>query len=99
MPRDPAALGLIPSIPQKIAEEKIVNVAEVNQWRWLEESGQWLENFDQTHKVLASGSERLECFKHEQSSGGRFPSALNTPIPWITVKLVILFSLKVLEKA
>ena len=32
-----------------------VNVAEVNQWRCLEESGQLLENVDQTHLVLSSG--------------------------------------------
>ena len=36
-------------------EEKIINVAEVNQQHWLEESGQWLDNVDQTHLVLASG--------------------------------------------
>ena len=30
------------SIPEKITEEKIIDVDEVNQWRWLEESGQWL---------------------------------------------------------
>ena len=34
---------------------KIINVSEVNQWRCLEESGQWLENVDRTHLVLASG--------------------------------------------
>ena len=36
--------GSIPSIPEKFSEEKIVAVAEVNQWLCLEESGQWLEN-------------------------------------------------------
>ena len=51
---DPAASSLIPSIPQKI-RDKIVDVAEVNQWNCLEEGGQWLENVDQTHLVLASG--------------------------------------------
>ena len=45
----PTAPGLIPSIP------KIINVAKVNQWRYLEESGQWLEHVDQTHLVLDSG--------------------------------------------
>ena len=40
---DPAALGLTPSI-EKISAEKNVNVAEVNTRRYLEESGQWLEN-------------------------------------------------------
>ena len=33
---------------------KFIDVAEVNQWRWLQESGQWLENVDRTHLVLAS---------------------------------------------
>ena len=33
----------------------IVNVAEVNQQCYLEESGQWIENVDQTHLVLDSG--------------------------------------------
>ena len=32
-----------------------MNVVKVSQWRWIEESGQWLENIDQTHLVLASG--------------------------------------------
>ena len=27
----------------------------VNQLRWLDDSGQWLENVGQTHLVLASG--------------------------------------------
>ena len=40
---------------QKNFRAKIVDVAEVNQWRCLEESGKWLENVDRTHLVLASG--------------------------------------------
>ena len=32
----------------------------VNQWRWLEESGHWLENVDRTHLVLASGNQVLQ---------------------------------------
>ena len=51
----PDAPGLIPSIPEIISEEKFVDVAEVNQLRCLEESGQWLDNVDQIHLVLASG--------------------------------------------
>ena len=47
---DPAAPGLIHSIP-----EKIVNVTEVNQRGCLEESGHWLENVDRTRLVLAIG--------------------------------------------
>ena len=39
---------------------KIINLAEVNQQCWLEESGQWLENVDQTHLVLASGKPVLQ---------------------------------------
>ena len=52
---DQTTPGLIPSIPVKNLNEKIVEVAEVNQQRWLEESGQWLENVDRTRLVLASG--------------------------------------------
>ena len=52
---DPASSGLIPSIPPKCLDEKIVNFAEVNQWHCLEESGQWLKNVNQTHLVLACG--------------------------------------------
>ena len=48
---DPAAPGSFPS--KKISEEKIIDVAEVNQWRWVEESEQWVENVDQTHQVVA----------------------------------------------
>ena len=33
----------------------MIDVAEVSQWRWLEECTQWLENVDQTHLALASG--------------------------------------------
>ena len=39
---------------QKNSGEKIVDVAGVNRWHGLEESGQWLENVDRTHFVLAS---------------------------------------------
>ena len=54
---DPAAPGLIPSIPEFFSEEKIVEVAEVNQWCCLKESGQRLENVDQTHPILASNKQ------------------------------------------
>ena len=37
----------------KKAAEKIVNVAEVNQRHFVEESGVWLVNVGQTHLVLA----------------------------------------------
>ena len=39
---DQVAPGSIPSIPKKILRKKIVDAAEVNQLRFLEESGQWL---------------------------------------------------------
>ena len=35
----------------KKSEGKVVNGAEVNQWRSLEKSGCWLENVDLTHLV------------------------------------------------
>ena len=53
---EPAAPSLIPSIPKKISEEKIIDVAEVNPQPWLEESGQWLENVDLTKKKLLADS-------------------------------------------
>ena len=39
---------------------KKFNVAEDSLQRWLEESGQWLENVDQIHLVLASGKPVLQ---------------------------------------
>ena len=47
---DPAAPG---SITGRVSGGKIVDGAEVNQRRCLEESGQWLDNVDQTHLILA----------------------------------------------
>ena len=52
--------GLNPSVPEIFSEEKIIDVAEVNQRRRLEESGQWLESVDRTHLVLASGKPVLQ---------------------------------------
>ena len=43
---------------QKIFRGKIVNGAEVHQS--LEQSGQWLDNVDRTHLVLASGELLLQ---------------------------------------
>ena len=40
---DPAALEWIPGTPKFFSEEKIIDVAEVNQRGWLEKSGEWLE--------------------------------------------------------
>ena len=59
---DPADMGSIPSVPKKISEEAIIDVAEGNQQRWLEESGQWVENFHQTHLVLASVKQVLQKY-------------------------------------
>ena len=36
---------------QKISEEKVVDVAEVNQLHCLEQSDQWLENGDRTNAI------------------------------------------------
>ena len=53
-------LGLIPRVPEKNFRGKIIDVAEVNQQHWIEERGQWLENVDRTHLVLASGKPVLQ---------------------------------------
>ena len=39
---------------QHFSEEKNIDIAEVNQLRWLEERGQWLENVDRTHLLVTS---------------------------------------------
>ena len=65
---DPAAPALIPNVPKKNSEENFVNVAEVNQWRCLEQSGQWLENVDWTHLALASGKVVLQKVLNKPSS-------------------------------
>ena len=59
---------------QKFSEEKIFKVAVVNQWYWLDESGQWLENVERSHVVLVSGKLVLQ-----ESLGILGPTAL-TPI-------------------
>ena len=40
----------------KYFRRKIIDVAEVNWQRWLEESGQWFETVDRTRLVLASAN-------------------------------------------
>ena len=52
---DPSTPGLILSAPEFFSEEKTVDVAEIYQRHYFDESGQWLENVDQTHLVLARG--------------------------------------------
>ena len=47
---------------------KIIDVAEVNQQCRLDECGQWLENVDQTHLVLASGKPVLQKKLKDRSS-------------------------------
>ena len=42
---------------QKVFRRKNIAIADVNKQRWLEESGQWLENVDRTHLVLSSGKQ------------------------------------------
>ena len=44
-----------PASPKKFSDEKIIDVAKVNQRHWFEEIRQWLENVDRTHLVLAGG--------------------------------------------
>ena len=41
------------------------DVAEIYRRRWLEESGQRLENLDRTHLVLASGKPVLQKSLHK----------------------------------
>ena len=52
---------------QKQFQRKFFYVAEVNQRRCLEKSGQWLENVDQTHLVLGSGKLLLQKVVHFSS--------------------------------
>ena len=56
----PSSPGFDSQHSKNISEEKIIDVAEVNQLHWLEESGQWLENVGQTHLVLASSKPVLQ---------------------------------------
>ena len=51
----PSCPGFDSKHSQKKLREKIVDVAEVYQLCCLEESGQWLQNVDQSHLVLAGG--------------------------------------------
>ena len=52
--------GKIAKDSQRSHGGRLVHVAEVNQGRWLERSGQWLENIDRTHLGLASGKPLLK---------------------------------------
>ena len=57
-----------PLPPNFFIWKKIVDVAEINQRHCLEESGQWLENVDQTRLVLASGKLVLQKVESKTSS-------------------------------
>ena len=45
-------VGILASRFDSRHSQKIIYISKVNQRRWLEESGQRLENVDQTHLVL-----------------------------------------------
>ena len=47
-------------VAAKHTKKNIIDVAEVNQQRWLGESGQRLENVDRTHLMLARGKPVLQ---------------------------------------
>ena len=49
-----------PQVQFGFSEEFFLDVTEVYQRRWLEQSGQWLENVDRTHLVLGSGKPELQ---------------------------------------
>ena len=58
----------------KISAENIINVVENNQR--LEDSGQWVENVDRTHLVLASGKRVLQkTITYLRRLGRRIPYA------------------------
>ena len=56
----PSCPGFDYQYSPKISEEKLGNVAEVNQPHCIEESEQWLENVDRTHLELACGKILLQ---------------------------------------
>ena len=78
---------MIPSIPEIFFCGKIIDVAEVNQRPWLEESGQGLENGDRTHLVLASGKPVLQKSLIIQS---RTSDSLNGVLPICQEKILTL---------
>ena len=61
-----------------------MDVAEVNQWLWLEESGQLFENVDQTHLVLASGKQVLQKINRYLLFLGFKPMPAASDIPRIS---------------
>ena len=80
-----------PQCSCNFSKEKIADVAEVNQWRCLEESGQWLENVDGTLLVLASG--KLSTQHHQPSlSTNSLHTETSRPalLDWIWLMLILL---------
>ena len=57
---------MIPGVSRNFFRGKFFDVAEVNQRFVLQESGQWLENVDRTHLVLASGKPVLQKRKEKK---------------------------------
>ena len=51
---DPGCTRFDSQRSQKKFRGKIVDDAEVNQWRWLEERGQWHEKICQNHLVVVN---------------------------------------------
>ena len=63
-----------PQVRFRFSEEFFLDVTEVYQRRWLEQSGQGLENVDRTHLVLGSGKPELQNkFKGPKSLLKLFP--------------------------
>ena len=67
---------------------KNIDFAEVNQLRWLEESGQWLENVDQTHLILASGKSVLKKLPMRKKVK-KFETLQRIDLFWINLELKI----------
>jgi len=56
----PSCIGFNSQRSQFFFRGEIIDFADVNQWPWLEESGQQLKNVDQTNLVLANGKSVLQ---------------------------------------
>ena len=72
----PAALGSIPSVPQKNFRGNIIKIAEVNQRNRFEKSGQWHENVDRSHLVLAGGKPVLQKRRKRQARVAASPGTV-----------------------
>ena len=66
----PSCPGFDLSVPEIFSKDKIIDVAEFNQWRWFEEKRLWLENVDQTHLVPTSGKPVLQKIAVERVLDG-----------------------------